>query len=356
LDPVIGSFNRIFSNGGALLFNENAIASSKVHSITSCEFSKNVASGAGSAIYAEFGTNLTLSHSSLTANYALAASLVSSGFISIVSCVFNNNTAVYLASDILLTCVSSVCGSIFSSLLITTLEFNDHDAQMRMARKRLGPGINGHDHVENVTGTTCSIPIVSVRGNGYAPVIVSTNARIVDLRNSKQNCTFQSFTEMFIATIDSSTSSNSIDIDFSCSIGQHPHATSNIGASLSRVALTRSATALFQYPSHQSSTEVQPYITTQLLCRQCPPQTFQGINLLSYSDRRNQTRKFQNLLFTDPDFYCKRCPLGADCDDVSSLKVIPGLHLWSAMNPSNYNISDKAERMPSGYGTAEPSQ
>jgi hypothetical protein len=349
-------FNSIFSNGGALLFNENAKGSSKRHSITSCNFSKNVASGAGSAIFAEVGATLTLSHSSLTANYALGGTLVSSGFIEIVSSVFNENTAIFLASDILITCASPVCGTRFSSLTITSSEVSDYAAQARVARARLGSGPNGHDFVGNSTNTgeniPCTIPIMSVRGNGYTPGIFSTNAKVFDLRNSKQRCTLQNFNDMFITIIDSQTSGGLIDIDFSCSVGQYPHASSSIGAGLSRVTLNQSATRLFQYPSYQSSTDLNPYSTVQLLCRQCPPQTFQGINLLSYSDRSRSN------LMTDPDIFCKRCPSGADCGNVASLRVIQGLYLWSAMNASNFNISVKAERMPTGYGNAErtPSQ
>lgn len=349
------NFNNIFSNGGALLLNENAKVFSKEHSITSCNFSNNVASGTGSAIFAEVGTNLTLSHSSLTANYALGGTLVSSGFASIVSSVFNDNTAVYLATDILITCASPVCGSNFSSLKITSLEVSDYAAQARVTRARLGSGLNGHDVVGSSTPTgqdiPCGIPIMSVRGNGYTPRIFSTNSKVFDLRNSKQICTEQNFNDIFITIIDSQTTGgNNIDVDFSCSVGQYPHAASSIGAGLSRVTLDRSATRLFQYPSYQSSTALYPYITVQLLCRQCPPQTFQGVNLLSYSDR-NRTG-----LLTDPSIFCKRCPSGADCGNVASLKVVPGLYLWSAMNSSNFNISVKAERMPTGYGNAEPSQ
>jgi hypothetical protein len=92
--------NSIFSNGGAVLFSQHARSSGMLRNVSRSSFARNVASGAGSAVFAESGTILSMSHSSLTSNHALGATLVSSGEVSIVSSTFCNNTAGFLVTDV----------------------------------------------------------------------------------------------------------------------------------------------------------------------------------------------------------------------------------------------------------------
>jgi len=94
-------FNPAFANGGAILLRgPETSTSSSANNTTSvsavvynCSISKNAASGAGSAIFAESSSILHLSHSVLSYNYGFIAALACQGKVNIASTKFANTSA-----------------------------------------------------------------------------------------------------------------------------------------------------------------------------------------------------------------------------------------------------------------------
>jgi predicted outer membrane repeat protein len=330
-------FNAVFSNGGAVLLRANASLTGGellTVNITSCNFTKNSASGTGSAIFVEDGCVLSLSQSLLSNNFALGGTLTSSGALYVSRSSFINNTAHYLASDVFISCVTINCAATFSSSTFVTLEA----AAFEEVKKR-GALITGS---EAITSNVCDLSIMLVRANGFAPQLTSSSdTTFIDNRNDKQVC---GKNDLLIALVDNDMKTE-FSVDFTCSTGQYPDRYRSIIASLSRVSLQQYKTALFQYPSFQSATALYSFFSFTYVCRACPPNTCQGIQPLSYFANRDPI-----TLSSDHRAFCKPCPSGARCSDTASLNVTPGLYLWSTNNESNYNISSYAERLPPGFG------
>ncbi len=334
-------FNMVFSNGGALLLRANASSTGGeplTADIISCNFTKNAASGTGSAIYVEDGCAMSLSDSLLSYNFALGGTLSSSGFLSVFGSSFINNTVHYLASEIFISCVTPKCAANFSSTTFVTLEAAAFQEDKNKGSLRTGS--------QAITSDLCELAILLVRANGFTPVLSSSsNTKVIDNRNAKQKC--GSKNDLLIALIDNDLKSD-FTIDFTCSTGQYPDRFQSIIASLSRVSLQQYQTALFQYPSFQSATALSSFFSLSYVCRACPPNTCQGIKPLPYFANRDEMSGT-----TDHKTFCKPCPYGARCSDTSSLNVTPGLYMWSTNNDSNYNISTFAERLPPGFGDSE---
>jgi hypothetical protein len=333
-------FNKVFSNGGALLLRANASLTGGEPlsvDIVSCNFTRNAASGTGSAMFVEDGCELSLSKSVISYNFALGGTLASSGVVKVSDSIFANNTVHYVASDIFISCGTDKCGAMFSSSTFVILEAAEFLTQKSEGTARTGTQL--------VTSDVCELAVLLVRANGFTPqVSSSSDVKIVDNRNAKQMCGKKDY---LIAIVDNNMNSK-FSIDFTCSNGFYPDRYSSIIASLSRVSLQQYQTALFQYPAFQSATELASFFAVNYICRTCPPETCQGITPLAYF-----ANQIPDTGSTDFRTFCKPCPNGARCGDTSSLKVTPGLFLWSANNASNYNISSYAERLPPGFGASE---
>lgn len=342
--------NPIFANGGALLLSadEADVGRERLHAtLFRCNFSRNVASGVGAATYSEAGSVLSLSHSLLTFNSALAGAVGSAGFLSVLSSEFTNNTAVYVAIDTFVGCISRNCEFTVSSSTFTLLEATLASRQLEDVGMWQGQS----------PFNPCNPSSVVVEGNGFAPAVKGdSGTKFIDNRDSATACRKFGSTNLFVAIVEYSTknSESYANFDTSCSVGQYPSEQSSITASLSRVSLTQSRTAIFQLPSFRSASETLPSMTQNFLCVSCPSDTFQGAKSLSTQDYYKKYLETGTGL-TRERFFCKSCPSGGICTDPQSLNATPGLYLWHMNDGSRYNVSEEAVRLPAGYGANEPS-
>ena len=346
-----GKLNPIFANGGALLLsgNEADVGRERLYvTLFLCNFSRNVASGVGAAFYSEVGSMLSLSRSLLTYNSALAGAVGSAGFLSVSSSEFANNTALYVATDIFVGCVSRNCEFTVSSTTFTLLEAT-------LAYYQLDDVGVWRDVLDK--SSPCKSSSLVVEGNGFAPTVKgSSDTKFIDNRDSATACRKGGFRDLFVAIAEYATVGGSgqsfTDFDTSCSVGQYPNSQTSITASLSRVSLTQSRTAIFQLPSFRSATETLSSNTNSFLCVSCPSDTFQGTKSSSLQEFKQLT---VGTVLSREQFFCKPCPSGGICREAQSLNVTPGLYLWHINNGSRYNVSEEAVRLPAGYGDDESS-
>jgi hypothetical protein len=348
-----GKLNPIFANGGALLLSgdEADVGRERLYvTLFLCNFSRNVASGVGAAFYSEVGSMLSLSRSLLTYNSALAGAVGSAGFLSVSSSEFANNTAVYVATDIFVGCVSRNCEFTVSSTTFTLLEATL--AYYQLEDVGVWRGVLGKSY-------PCILSSLVVEGNGFAPTVKGyIDTKFIDNRDSATACRKGGFRDLFVAIAEYATGSGQsfTDFDTSCSVGQYPNEQNSITASLSRVSLTQSRTAIFQLPSFRSATETLSSLTNSFLCVSCPSDTFQGTKSSSLQEFKQEIDKLTvGTILSREQFFCKPCPSGGICRDPQSLNVTPGLYLWHINNGSRYNVSEEAVRLPAGYGDDESS-
>jgi len=344
------SFNPAFANGGGLLLRGSAIASDNdflTATVTNCNFTRNTASGAGFAIFLEPGSTLGVSLSSLSYNNGVSGTITSQGITTITSSLFSFNTALYIANDLFVTCMSAACSANVATTTFSTPDgYVYHNQKLQDAVKAgFVPATLG-DNAIPFKMQVCQISSVVITGNGpNAPFIeILDNSNFIDLRDEKGFCSQIGVFSLSVAFFDVSVVSTGANQNCRCSSGRYPSFTSGISAVLSLVALSSVETILYQYPSFKSQSQVVPILKYQLFCLPCPPNTFQGINPLSLSDYSKA-----NLTETTP-FFCKPCPAGGNCTNTSVLNVLPGSFLWNTSNANNANVSVFSRRMPPGYG------
>jgi hypothetical protein len=337
--------NRAFANGGAILLrgpetftSSSASTASASTFVYNCSISKNAASGAGSAIFAESSSILHLSHSVLSYNYGLIAALACQGKVKIASTKFTNNAAAVVSTDFLLSCASE-CGANVSSTTFSCFDDAAYSIQRHQSANRTG--------TTALLQNACDITIFTVQANSYSPSMnVGRDNQFLDSRSSQGAC----LTNTLITAVVDSGPSGDFSPDLTCSSGQVPTLAGSVSAVFSIVSLSAIPTVLYQYPSFSKQTELIPVAKRQYSCQPCPANTFQGVKLLSlYYDLSPTSFNFNNNV----SFFCKPCPSGADCTDPSVLKATPGFFLWETNDPNNSNITKIAKRLPPGYG-AEP--
>jgi hypothetical protein len=340
-------FNPAFANGGAILLRgPETSTSSSANNTTSvsavvynCSISKNAASGAGSAIFAESSSILHLSHSVLSYNYGFIAALACQGKVNIASTKFANNSAAVVSTDFFLSCASE-CGANVSSTTFSCLEEGAYSIEANQSANRTG--------TTRFLQKACDISFFTVQANNYSPsMIVDRDNQFFDSRSSQGACLTST---LITAVVDMGPTSNFLP-DLMCSSGQVPTLAASVSAVFSIVSLSAIPTVLYQYPSFSKQTELVPVAKRQFSCQSCPANTFQGAKLLSlWSLLSNPS----NINVDKLSFFCKPCPSGADCTDPSVLKATPGFFLWETNDPNNSNVTRNAKRLPPGYG-AEPS-
>lgn len=290
-------FNFAFANGGAILLrgtesSPSCSPSSSANStppvsavVYNCSISKNAASGAGSAIFAESSSILNLSHSVLSCNYGFIAALACQGKVFIASTKFANNTAAVVSTDFFLSCASE-CGANISSTTFAFLEGTAYSIQQKQDADRTGTILFNQP--------VCAITFFTVQGNNYAPIMtVDRSNQFFDSRNSQGNCSTKS---LLAAVVDSGIMS-SFAPDLMCSSGQVPTAATSVSAVFSIVSLDQIRTVLYPYPSFSQQTELIPVTKFQYSCRPCPANTFQGLKLLSLSSPAVSDTSFDEAAF-----------------------------------------------------------
>lgn len=351
--PNSNYFNPSFANGGGLLLRGDANASSNdflTANVINCNFTRNGASGTGSAIYLESGSTLGISLSTLSYNTGVAATVLSQGIITVTSSVFSFNTALYIANDFFLSCMSGACSANISSTNFSTQEgASYHNQKLQDVSKS---GLQGSEsNVQGFVEQVCQIASIVVTGNGpYAPVFqMSSDSLTIDFRDAKLFCTKLGLILLNVAVAEVSLSQSYLNANCRCSSGQLPASSSGIGAVLPLVILSSIGTVLYQYPSFKSQSEIVPFRKYQLSCLPCPPNTFQGINPLNLQDFYLQSYQ-SNSINDSTVFFCKQCPAGANCSVTSVLQVLPGSYLWNTSIARNFYVSNMSVSMPPGYG------
>ncbi len=356
--PFFGSggvFNPSFANGGGLLLRGDANASSNdflTAIVINCNFTGNAASGTGFAIFLEPGSTLRISFSTLSYNTGVAATVLSQGIIIVTSCMFSFNTALYIASDFFLSCMSGACSASMSSTNFSTQEgASFYNQKLQDASKS---GLQVAAQQSAFKDQVCQIASVVVTGNGpNAPFLyISTDSLIIDLRDAKLFCT--KLGHIILNAVVSEVSiyipNSAVNANLRCSSGQLPATSTGIGAVLRLVTLSSIGTVLYQYPSFKSQTDLVPFEKYQLSCLPCPPNTFQGFNPLNLQDFIRQRFLFFTSINDSTVFFCKQCPAGANCSVTSVLQVLPGYYLWNTSIADNFYVSNISVAMPPGYG------
>jgi hypothetical protein len=348
-------FNPSFANGGGLLLRGDANTSSNDHLtaiVINCKFTRNAASGTGFAIFLEPGSTLGISLSTLSYNTGVAATVLSQGIITVTSCTFSFNTALFIAIDFFLSCMSGACSASMSSTNFSTQEgaslYNQKLQDVSKSGLQLAASSDGFkDQV-------CQIASIVVTGNGpYAPFLnIANDSLIIDLRDAKLFCTKLGYIILnaVVSEVSIYIPNSAVNANLGCSSGQLPATSSGIGAVLRLVALSSIGTALYRYPSFESQTNLVPFDKYQLSCLPCPPNTFQGFNTLYLQDFIRQRLQFFNSINVSTLFFCRQCPAGANCSVTSVLQVLPGYYLWNTSNASNFYVSNVSVSMPPGYG------
>ncbi len=352
-----GTFNPSFANGGGLLLRGDANTSSNDHLtaiVINCKFTRNGVSGTGFAIFLEPGSTLDISLSTLSYNTGLVATVLSQGIITVTSCMFSFNTALYIASDFFLSCMSYNCAANILSTNFSTQEGASYYNQKLQDASKSGLQLAASN--PEFIASVCRIASIVVTGNGpYAPFLyIANDSRIIDLRDAKLFCTELGQIILNAAVVEVGifppSAHAEVDANLGCSSGQLPASSSGIGAVLRLVTLSSIGTVLYQYPSFESQTNLVPFNKYQLSCLPCPPNTFQGFNTLYLQDFIRQRLQFFNSINDSTLFFCRQCPAGANCSVTSVLQVLPGYYLWNTSNASNFYVSNVSVLMPPGYG------
>jgi predicted outer membrane repeat protein len=328
----------VFANGGAVLVAGSRMSTASslgIMFIVNCSFVNNTASGAGGAIFVEDGAVLSIYNSTLRQNFALVGTLVSSGVLSVSHCLFSNNSAHYVATDVFVSCAAVKCvTNVFSS----TFFLPEGELYSKLIERGK---LLVDSPVSNTKQNVCIISSFVILGNGFGPYVNSSLSQMYDSRNSDGFC--GGLGDMIVAKMDA-TDSSVIELDLTCGTGEFPSRLISISASLSVVSLQIFRNILFSYPGFMNQTDTVVLLSPVFFCRACPPNTFQGLARLS----------LQSMPGALPDKFCLPCPLGANCSEITALKVTPGLYLWSTLDDAHFNVSKFAVRLPPGYGAPKP--
>ena len=333
------ALNPAFANGGAILLRGSAAASvdgqdSLTALVSNCNFTSNLASGGGSAVFIESGSTLQLSRSVLSNNVGFIAAILCQGVAKIESSLFANNSAAVVASDFFLSCVSSTCQVVVSASTFVLLEDSENVKQFLRNQNVFG---------KFQSLSSCVIRSFICQGGLFAPKIsLKKDSRFFDFRNANRACKSLSLS---IMNADSEISSDIPDPDFSCAAGSVPTCSAGLSAVFPTTLLATLSTALYMFPLFQSQTALIPIRKGECSCQPCPPNTFQGTNMLPY-----QSFKAGSPFAEASVFFCRPCPFGGICSDPSILRVTPGFYLWQTNNASNFNVAVAAEKLAPGYG------